>query len=162
VFRAIGLLGLVLWTGCSGEGGDDDDQAGGTVTYNLDGTSYTESSDVSAVSNGAFFSITWNSGPDGDLGEDFYGSLTLSAYSGPGTYAPALKRTDVDAVIEDGSGTTLYPFGPDGNGDGNIIVETDDGSVATGTFSFTGDTEPQTGGVAIEGEFTVTLMPQDG
>lgn len=114
------------------------------------------------MSNGGFFSITWNASTGGDLGDAFYGSLTLSAYTGTGTYAPMKRRSDVDAVIEDGDGTTLYPFGTDGNGDGEMIVTTDDGTTATGSFSFTGDTEPMTQlGIAVEGTFDVTLTPQD-
>jgi len=151
------LLALPL-TACPPSGGDDDDDSdgSGTITYTVDGQTYTEASDVGASLQTGFLGITWNATGTGDLGEDFYGSLTLSSYAGEGSYAPAQRQTDVDAVIEVAGGPgsiTYYPVG-----DGSIEVDTEDGTGATGSFSFTGyDALDQTAQVDISGTFDVVF-----
>ena len=162
--RAFILLLALSLAGCPVEGDDDDASSGsGTVTFVVDGVEYTESSDVSASlqPDASYFAITWNATSDGDLGEDFYGSLTLSAYAGAGSYAPVQRMTDVDAIVEvatDGGSVTYYPVGEGATTPGSIEVEAEDGATASGTFSFTGyDALNAAAEVEITGSFDVTF-----
>ena len=131
---------------CASGGSDDevDEDGGGVITFTVDGTEYTESKVVNASLQPGFLIIGWNTTAGGDLGEDFYGSLTLSAYDGPDSYAPVKRMSDVDAIIGvgiDGGERTYYPLGANGTGtagDGSIEVASADDAGAKGTFSFTG------------------------
>jgi hypothetical protein len=160
------LVLLLTLAGCVPSGGDDDDDAGndgaGTITFVVDGASFTETADVAASLQTGFLSIVWNATTGGDLGEDYYGSLTLSDYSGPGSYAPVQRMTSIDAIIEIAGGPgsiTYYPVGasaPDGGG--SIEVDNEDGVEASGTFAFTGyDYAQPTVQAAITGTFDVTF-----
>ena len=152
---------LVAAVGCTQEGTDTDPDGGGVIDYTVDGTEYSESTAVSASLQPGFLAITWNSTSGGDLGEDFYGSLTLSAFDSAGTYAPVQRMSDVDAVIEvaaDEGTWTFYPRSEGREPDGSIVVESVDEAGASGTFSFTGvQYDDETHEVAISGSFTVTF-----
>jgi|GEM_PF-4134954 len=160
------LVLLLTLAGCVPGGGDDDDDTStdgsGVITFVVDGASYTETAAVAASLQTGFLSIGWNASPGGDLGEDFYGSLTLSDYVGAGSYAPVQRMTSIDAIVEVAGGPgsiTYYPVGataPDGGG--SIEVITEDGVEASGTFSFTGyDYAQPSVQAAITGTFDVTL-----
>lgn len=150
---------LLLATGCEGE--EEPVESGGVIIYSVAGQTYEERTVVNAITSDGFLAIGWNESPGGDLGEDFYGSLTLSQFTGTGTYAPMTRMSDIDAVIEiadgEGGSLTYYPLANEGLGDGSLEVLTFSETGATGTFMFTGDRVGVPDEQPIEGTFDVTF-----
>lgn len=157
--RRVLICTLLLTTACTASDDDNDDagDGSGTITFTLKGNTYTEATDVAASLQGDFMAITWNSIGTGDLGSEYYGSLTLSAdYTGVGSYAPVARYSNVDAIIEDGT-TTYYPLSNGTAGDGSVEVTEASATGCKGTFSFTGDVIERTDPQPIEGTFDVTF-----
>jgi len=139
------LLTASLLLGCPPAGGDDDDSAagGGTVTFTIDGTTYT--SDVvgaQRIAADGFVQISFQQdAAGGDLGA-IRGSVNLSSgYTGPGSYGPLDRTTPygINVTIDlPGGGEEGWQGPPaDTAGDGAIVIDNDDGVAMDGTFSWT-------------------------
>lgn len=161
MWRAIAVASAILAaTGC--EAKPEPVESGGVITYTLAGQTYEERTIVNAILEGSLLGIGWNESPGGDLGQNHYGSLSLFAFTGTGSYAPMTRMSDIDAVIQvpDGAGGAIsyYPLANQRAGDGSVEVTSASDLGVAGTFAFTGDRsdgvpDPQ----PITGTFDVTF-----
>lgn len=123
--------------------------ASGTMTAKIDGSDF--NANVAVQASGG-------SGVLGIMGSNTVGkaiNITLSSYSGPGTYAfGGLANTSSalwqETLTSEGGYSTFG--GPAGIGE--IVVSSDDGETVEGTFSFTGRNSEGNTRTVTEGVFS--------
>jgi hypothetical protein len=124
--------------------------ASGTLTAKVDGSDFDANVAAQASGGGGVLSI---------MGSNMVGraiNITLSSYTGPGTYAfGGLANTSSalwqETLTSEGGFSTFG--GPAGIGE--IVITSDDGTTVEGTFFFTGRNSTGDTRSVTEGTFTV-------